>query len=144
MSKVDILAMKLSLKKQIEHKVAEYAKKLRITGYKFTVNLKGKRSKDPDFVDDNIYAMVTTDEETREVILDVNKTLLEKKPEEVEATVIHELLHVRLNELLNFINLITSKYINDTKARETYEKQIELLEHKIVVSITEALKQNGK
>jgi hypothetical protein len=136
--------MKLSLKKQIENKVNEYAKKFRITGYKFIISLKDKKSKDPAFKDDNIYAMIITDEETREVILDVNKTLLTEKPEEIEATVIHELLHVRLNELLNFINLIVSKYIKDTKARETYEKQIELLEHKIVVSLTEALKQNGK
>lgn len=136
--------MKPSLKKLVENKVIEYAKKLRITGYKFTVNLKDKHSKDIEFRDDNIYAMVMTDEETREVVLDINKTLLLKKPEEIDATVVHELLHVRLNELLNFVNLITSKYIKDTKARETYEKQIELLEHKIVVSLTEALKPNGK
>jgi hypothetical protein len=136
--------MKPSLKKLVENKVIEYAKKLRITGYKFTVNLKDKHSKDIEFRDDNIYAMVMTDEETREVVLDINKTLLIEKPEEIDATVVHELLHVRLNELLNFVNLITSKYIKDNKARETYEKQIELLEHKIVVSLTEALKPNGK
>lgn len=135
--------MTTPLAKIIKDKVTKYADLLGIGDYSYKINLVTS-SKNKRHAGDCVYATVAVDEETREVFIEINKRLLIKKPKEVDKTIIHELLHVRFNELLNFTSMILDKYVRNKKARDTFDKQLELLEHKIIVPLMEALNNNGK
>ena len=132
-----------SLNKILKEKVSKYADELGIGDYKYKVILSSKSDSKDGCSDSHTYATVAIDEETRTVYISLNKKLLVNKPEEIERTIVHELLHVRLNELLNFNSMLMEKYIKNKKAKDTYTRQLDLLEHKIIVSLTEALKHNG-
>lgn len=123
-------------KKSIEKKVKSYSKKLGVGDYAFHVNVaRRKHSKDKY----DTYGFVMIDEETREVVMTVNEGLLKKQPYEINNTVVHELLHVRLSELLTFMGVILETYVKDKKARNAYNRQIAQLEHKIIIAVTDAL-----
>jgi len=85
------------------------------------------------------YAEVHTDEDTREVTISVNRYRLTKEPEEVERTLIHELLHTRLNEYAEFVIAIINGYVGNARTKRVLGRQFERLEHKIVVALTDAL-----
>jgi len=133
-----------ALLKKIRIKVDRIARLLGISDYKYIISLV-----DLDVIKETdpligSYAMVSIYEETREVELDINKKLLLKKPRELDKTLIHELLHVRLNEVAEFIDVLLKRYIKDSKARKTYRDQLEKLEHKVVVTLTNAIARNKK
>ena len=44
-----------------------------------------------------------------------------------------------MNELLSLTGDIITKHVSDKKAQAVYEAQIEKLEHKIILAITDAL-----
>lgn len=136
--------MTTPLAKLIKQKVNKYAELLGIGDYKYKVSLVTKSTENTDCSDNTVYATVAVDEETREVYIEINKKLLLKKPKELDKTIIHELLHVRFSELLNFISMILEKYIKNKKARDTFDQQLDLWEHKIIVPLVEALTTNGK
>lgn len=85
------------------------------------------------------YAEVHTDEETREVIISLNGSRLTKEPEEVERTLIHELLHTRLNEYAEFVVAMINGYVPTSRTKRVLGWQCERLEHKMVVALTNAL-----
>jgi hypothetical protein len=119
----------IKLAKSIGH----WANELGISDYKFILNYVSNSSISGD------YARVDTDDETREVAIDINRTRLLKEPQEVERTVIHELLHTRFNEYAELLAEIVRNHVDSPKARKTFIRQADKIEHKIVVAITDAL-----
>lgn len=85
------------------------------------------------------YATVETSEESREATIEFNAERLLKEPEEVERTIVHELLHVRLNQYAElFVEMI--RHFGETRKSKQYLlKSAEQLEHTIVVSVANAL-----
>jgi len=90
------------------------------------------------------YARVDTNDVTRDVIIEFNRHKLTQEPDEIESTVVHELLHVRVNEYAEFILDVIRTYVNDPKTKKLLQKQAEKLEHKTIVSITDALLKEKK
>lgn len=130
-----------AFEKKIRTRLAREAKLLGVSDYVFHVKIKKNRKPSDKY---DTYGSVIIDEESREVVLSINKKLLKQQPKEVVSTVVHELLHVRLSELLTLMEVILKLYVKDKKAKKAYTEQIEHLEHKIIVSITEAIVKHGK
>lgn len=131
-------------KKLIKAKITKYASMIGVSDYNYFVNLVGESKLPKDKYD--LYGTVIIDDESREVCMLINKDLLKKSPEELDRTVIHELLHVRLAEILSLFSLICKNYVKDEKAKKTYISQISAYEHKIIASLTNAMtkdKNNG-
>jgi hypothetical protein len=128
--------MTISFEKQLKNKLAEFAKLVGVNDYsiRLTVGTKKRGS-----VDCDTYGYVRTDEETRSAALFLNKRVLKKEPTEIDNTIVHELLHIRMNELLSLTDDIINKHVTDKKAQAVYSTQIEKLEHKIILALTEAL-----
>ena len=136
--------MKKQLKSDIEKRVVRYAKLLGISDYKFYVNIVlPSKIKKKDKISRS-YATVYTDEETRTAEIEINKKLLLESPKEMDITVAHELLHVRFNELDEFVHFLIKTYVKDKKARKTYRNQIELLEHKNIIALMKLVVKSGR
>ena len=125
-----------SYEKGLRVQLARFAKLLGVSDYSIRLSI-GTRKKGAE--DYETYGYVRTDEETRSVAMFLNKRLLKKEPNEVDSTIIHELLHVRLNEMLSLADDIITKHVTDKKAQAVYSAQIEKLEHKVILAITDAL-----
>lgn len=128
--------MASALEKSLRKLLDSYAKMLHVDDYSIRMTVSTKSRGSDDF---NTYAHVTTDEETRSVALFLNKRLLLAEPHEVDNTIIHELLHVRLNEMLSLVEDIITKHVHDKKAQSVYVMQLEKLEHKVILALTDAL-----
>lgn len=126
-----------TLKGNIETKVAYYANLLGISDYKFDISMVNPSKMRTQDKIVGAYATVYVDEETRIVDIVFNKKLLKEQPEEIDRTIIHELLHVRFNELSEFVLFLIKTYVKDTKARKTYRNQIDLLAHKNIVALAD-------
>ena len=136
--------MKKQLKSDIEKRVVRYAKLLGISDYKFYVDIVlPSKIKKKDKINRS-YATVYTDEETRTAEIEINKKLLLESPKEMYITVAHELLHVRFNELDEFVHFLIKTYVKDKKARKTYRNQIELLEHKNIIALMKLVVKSGR
>lgn len=136
--------MKKRLKSDIEKRVVHYAKLLGISDYKFDVCIVlPSKIKKKDKISGS-YATVYTDEETRTAEIEINKKLLLESPKEMDITVAHELLHVRFNELDEFMHFLIKTYVKDKKARKTYKNQMELLEHKNIIALMKLVVKNGR
>ena len=132
-----------NFKKLLKEKLLHFAKALGISDYTYHLAFTSSKKSSNDY---DIYGSVMVDEETREAVVTINKKLLELEPDQVDTTVVHELLHVRFSELLSLVELILNLYVKDKKAKKAYINQIEQLEHKMIISLTEALmrkKHNG-
>ena len=130
--------------KQIGQLIKVYALLLGISDYNFKsklVNPNAIKTKD-DLI--NSYATVDVDEETRKADIDINKDLLREHPRELRNTIVHELLHIRLNELMHFVYTIIENHVKDKKARKTYKAQLETIEHKIIVPLVDAVLDKKK
>lgn len=136
--------MKDSFKKLIKKKIDTYAKLLGIQDYTYHIEVINSKKTTKDQTEYDVYATVDIDEETRNACIEVNKKLLLKNRDEIDSTVAHELLHVRLNELLTLLSLIIELYVKDKKAKKAYAGQIEALEHKIIVPLANALAKKHK
>ncbi len=89
------------------------------------------------------YALVSTDEETRHITVQFNPRLhIDKK--EIEHTVIHELLHARINDYIELVEEIVRTHINSPKTRKLLTRRLGRLEHRILVPITDALFKKEK
>jgi len=133
--------MKLS-KNVIKKKVEYFSKLLGVSDYSIYIHLtNAKRIWDDEY---NSYAKVGVDDDSREACISLNKKLLSKHPKELDKTLIHELLHVRFNELFSLIRLILKLYVKDKKAKKVYAQQLEQLEHKIIVPIADSLADTFK
>ena len=128
--------MKLS-KKKLRKKIDKISKILGISDYTF--NLFFVPAKELEKDNDNSYANVLVHELTREVFVLLNKSLLEKRPEEIDPTLVHELLHVRFSEMLKLFELIIKLYVKDKKSKKAFTEQLDLIEHKIIVPLTSAI-----
>ncbi|TDI97056.1 MAG: hypothetical protein E2O29_02120 [Deltaproteobacteria bacterium] len=121
-----------------------YAKLLGISDYKFEVDIVlPSKIKKKDKISGS-YATVYVDEETRTADIELNKKLLLESPKELDSTIAHELLHVRFNELDEFVHFLIKTYVKDEKARKTYRNQMELLEHKNIIALIELVIKSGK
>jgi hypothetical protein len=127
--------------KQLEQKVKaaiqKWAAALGISDYTYTIELCTDRKLRGN------YAEVNTDDETREVTVSMNKHRLSREPNELEKTVVHELLHTRLNEYAEHAITIINEYVTSPKTKHLLGKQLERLEHKVVVALTDALTRKG-
>ena len=123
----------MTLGKRLVNLIQKWAAELGISDYKFDFHLLSDREMSGD------YAKVDTDDVTREVEIDFNKHRLTREPQEIERTVVHELLHVRFNEYSELMNDLIHTYVLSPKTRKLLKKQAEKLEHKIVVAITDSL-----
>lgn len=128
----------MTLRKRLDTLVQKWAALLGIADYKFSLTMLA----DKDLAGD--YARVDTDDSTREVSIDFNQYRLSKEPEEVEKTVVHELLHTRFNEYSEFVNDIIKLYVTSPKTRRLLKKQADKLEHKIIVAVAETLSKETK
>lgn len=119
-------------KKELEpiiHKyMKKWMKKLKLGEFDYSVEFD---STGPD------YALVSTDEETRHVTVQFNPRL-HKSTREVEHTVVHELLHARINDYIELVEDIVKTHINSPKTRNLIIRRLGRLEHKILVPITDA------
>jgi len=84
------------------------------------------------------YAEVSIDEDTRKITIAFNPRLL-KTDRDVEETVIHELLHARINDYVELVEEIVRTHITNPKTRKLLTRRLWRLEHKILVPITDAL-----
>ena len=128
----------MTLKTRLVSLIQKWAAELGISDYKFDFNLVSDREMNGD------YARVDTDDITREVLVEFNRLRLTKEPNEVEKSVVHELLHVRLNEQAEFIIDLLKTYVPSPKTRKMLLRQAEKLEHKIVVAISDSLIKERK
>ncbi len=117
---------------KLEPLIQKYTKKwmerLKLAEYNYTIefgNLKGD------------YAQVSTDEETRHITIQFDPRNI-KTEEDVEKTVIHELLHVRINDYVELVEEIIRTHITNSKTRKLLTRRLWRLEHKILVPITDA------
>ncbi len=124
-------------KKFIKAKVVKYAEILGVGDYKYFVNLVDKDKLPKD--DYDIYANILVDDDSREACMQINKDLLKECPEELDRTIIHELLHVRFAEMMSLFSLLCKHYVKDKKAKKMYISQLNGQEHKIIVALTDAL-----
>lgn len=125
--------MKVAYRKQIENHVKRWAARLGISDYKFSFKYLSDRSMGGD------YARIDTDEDTREVLIEFNTQRLTREPGEIEKTVVHELLHTRLNEYTEFAVDLIKESMENSKARRALIRKMEKLEHKVVVALSDAL-----
>jgi hypothetical protein len=123
----------------VKTKVKEFAKLLGISDYKFHVSVVSSKNKKKNQYDN--YGSIAIDEESREALITLNKDLLNKNIPELDNTIIHELLHCRLHELMRLTELLLDLYVKDKKAQKMYAKQLDFLEHKIIISLAEALRK---
>jgi len=124
--------------KVLKRKLQKFAKLLGVSDYLFEIAIaKDRKSRDKY----DLYGSVLIDEETRKAIISLNEYYLKKEPEEIDNTLVHELLHVRFSELLSLVTLIIAGHVKDKKAQKTYIDQIERLEHKIIVTLTNAIRK---
>ena len=125
-----------SFHQAVTKKIDRVSKMLGVSDYSFHIII--TKSKKPKNKYD-VYGSVIIDEETREVVVNINEGMLKKRPDQINNTIVHELLHVRFSELCSLINVILSLYVKDMKAKKAYTRQIEQLEHKIIVALSGAL-----
>jgi hypothetical protein len=130
---------KKSFNATVKLKVKEFAKLLGISDYKFHVTVVSSKNKKKTQYDN--YGSIAIDEESREALITLNKDLLNKNIVELDNTIIHELLHCRLNEFTRLTELLLELYVKDKKANKMYARQLSFLEHKIIISISEALRK---
>lgn len=119
-------------RKKLEPIVHKYTKKwmkrLKLAEFNYTLefgNLKGD------------YAQVSIDEETRHITIEFDPRN-SKTEEDIEKTVIHELLHVRINDYIELAEEIVRTHITNPKTRKLLTRRLGRLEHKILVPITDA------
>lgn len=127
--------------KQIEQRVKaaiqKWAAALGISDYTYAVELGTDKQLRGN------YAEINTDDETREVTVSVNRQRMSREPKELEKTVVHELLHTRLNEYAEHAITIINEYVRSPKTKHLLGRQLERLEHKVVVALTDALMRKG-
>ncbi len=116
------------LKPIIEKYMKKWIGKLRLGEFDYTLEFENLKED---------YAQVSTDEDTRHVTIAFNPRLL-KTEQEIEHTVIHELLHTRINDYVEFVEEIVKTHINSPKTRKLLTRRLGRLEHKILVPITNA------
>ena len=136
--------MTRSFEKTLKDKLVHFSKLLGVNDYSIRLAIGKKKRGSPDY---DIYGYVRTDEETRSAAMFLNKRLLKNEPSEIDNTIVHELLHIRMNEILSLADDIIQKHVSDKKAQAVYLAQIEKLEHKVIIAITDALikrESNGK
>ena len=121
------------LHERVEKAIQRWSNELGISDYKFRVEYVSDRKLQGD------YALVETDEDTREVDITINAHRLEHEPKEIEKTVIHELLHTRLNELLELMDDLINTHVSTPKTRRLLKRRVGKIEHKIVVALADAL-----
>ncbi len=125
------------LRKYIDKYLKIWVKKLRIEDYKYDIEVGYSKELKCD------YAQIVTEEDTRNVFVKFNSRMC-KTEEEVENTVIHELLHTRMNEYYEFVEDLIKTHVNNPKTRKMMLRQIGRLEHKISVPLTTALSKQGE
>lgn len=129
-------------KTRLQQVVKEWAEKLGISHYKFFINIVKPEEMDElseEHGTAHDYAQVQTVEEKQEVSIFVNEKYLKEEPGETENTIVHELVHVRMNQVMElFVDTINS-YVTDKNAKEFLSRQLDKLEHQVVVGITRAL-----
>jgi hypothetical protein len=128
----------MTLTKKITQYIQTWAAALGISDYQYDFSLLSEKELKGD------YARIDTDDESRDVTIEFNKHRLSKEPHEIEKTVVHELLHTRLNEYSEFVLDIIKTHITNPKTRTLLKRQVDKLEHKAIVAITEALLKERK
>jgi len=128
--------MSIRLERKAEKLIGVWVNKLGIADYTFNLTWGDNKTLRGD------WAKINTDEELREASLYLNKDKLLEEPSELEPTVIHELLHVRLNEIVEMARKLISVSTKDTRARRVMKKTVDEFEHKVVVAITKAFAEN--
>jgi hypothetical protein len=124
--------MATSFKQRAKTLVAKWASRFGLADYTFCLETKERQHLTCD------YARVFTDEELREVCIELNQALLEQEPHELEQTIIHELLHARLNEYTRIAEDVIREYVDRANTRRVLRRLLSTLEHKVVVALTEA------
>ena len=119
-------------RKKLEPLIHKYVKKwmerLKLKEFTYSIEFKSLR-------DD--YALVSTDEETRHITIEFDCRNI-KTEEEVKQTVVHELLHARINDYVEFVEEVIRTHITNPKTRKLLTRRLGRLEHKILVPITDA------
>jgi len=88
-------------------------------------------------LDNDIYAEVVM--KGRVAKIHFNEDLMDKRPEEIENTVVHELLHIVLYKLTDRASWIIQSYVRLRYAREILEDKISNLEHEAIERLIRAL-----
>ena len=127
-----------AMEEQIKKHIQKWAVLFGISDYTFIIELHSDKELNGN------YAEVDTDDETREATISFNQARLTREPDEIERTVIHELLHTRFNEYAELSVNILNEYAPNLKTKRLIAKQLEKTEHKIVVALTDALAKRGK
>ena len=127
-----------TLANRIEKFIQKWANELGISDYKFKFEFCSSADLDGS------YAEVETDDETRTAIISVNKCRLMAEPHEVERTIIHELLHTRLNEYAELLEDIIKECADSPKTKRVLRSRAEKIEHKVVVALTDCLTKEHK
>jgi Zn-dependent peptidase ImmA (M78 family) len=122
--------------------VDKWSQKLGLSHYQFRIHL----VKPEDLTEiggcrgiESDYAQVITSEEKQEVDIYFNERYLREEPKETENTVVHELLHVLLNDYQEHILDIINSYVSDKNTREMLSRTLERKEHQIVVRMVRSL-----
>ena len=125
--------MNKEFEKRVHKLVGKWARKMGLADYTFSLEFKSETAMGGD------YARVETDEDLREASITFNESRLLKEPKEVEHTVIHELLHVRLNEYYEFAKGLVDNGSKDQRAKRVLRRLLDKQDHKVVVALTDAI-----
>ena len=125
-----------SFEKDLKQRLVKFAKLIGVSDYSIRLSI-GTRKKGAE--DYDTYGYVKTDEETRSAAMFLNKRMLKNEPLEIDNTIVHELLHIRFSEMCSLVDDIITKHVSDKKAQAVYTAQVEKLEHKVIIAITDTL-----
>ena len=111
--------------------LGRYKKKFKLGHIKFKVMfVRGKKVKE-------YYAEVLM--RTNRVRIKFNEDLMEQRPQEIQDTVIHELLHVLFYKLMNKMLVLTVNHVRGEEAQKKHEERFCCLEHEIIERLVPVL-----
>ena len=109
----------------------DYQKKFKLSLIKFTVSyVRGEKVKD-------FYAEVLMT--GNNVRIRFNEDLMEQRPNEIQDTVVHELLHVLFYKIMNRITNIVNQTLKNDKVKEKQERKFCCLEHEVIEKLVPTL-----
>lgn len=73
-----------------------------------------------------------------QVRIKFNEDLMEQKPQEIQDTVVHELLHVLFYKLMNKIVTMINNHVKQIASQKQHEAKLGRLEHEVIERLVSA------
>jgi hypothetical protein len=141
-SKITHKKVQENKRKKVIKYLRYYQKKFKLSHIKFKV-IYARGSNVKDF-----YAEILMN--GNRVRIKFNEDLMDQRPQEIQDTVVHELLHVLFYKIMNKIMNVISAHVRGLDIQEKYEEKLCYLEHEVITKLVpnfiskKNLRQRGK